>query len=61
MKQGTQSQCTGTTQRDGMGREVGERFGPGRHMYGKTHYNIVMSPIIINKLIKKIKFMLMFQ
>jgi len=26
MKQGTQSQCTGTTQRDGMGREVGGGF-----------------------------------
>ena len=29
MKQGTQSQCTGTTQRDGMGREVGRGFGMG--------------------------------
>ena len=27
MKQGTQSQCTGMTQRDGMRREVGEGFG----------------------------------
>jgi len=25
-KQGTQSQCTGTTQRDGMGREMGGGF-----------------------------------
>jgi len=33
MKQGTQSWCTGTTQRDGMGREVGERFGTVGHMY----------------------------
>ena len=29
MKQGTQSQCTGTTQRDGMERELGGRFGMG--------------------------------
>ena len=26
MNQGTQSQCTGTTQRDGMGRELGAGF-----------------------------------
>ena len=41
MKPGTQSQCSGTTQRDGMGRAVGEGFGTGRRMYGKNHYNIV--------------------
>ena len=29
MKQGPQSQCTGTTLRDGMGREVGGGFGMG--------------------------------
>ena len=29
VKQGTQSRCTGTTQRDGMGREVGGGFGMG--------------------------------
>jgi len=29
MKQGTQSWCTGTTQRDGMGREVGAGLGWG--------------------------------
>ena len=29
MKQGTQSRCTGTTQRDGMGREVGGGFRMG--------------------------------
>ena len=29
MKQGTQSLCTGTTQRDGMGREVVRGFGMG--------------------------------
>ena len=49
MKQGTQSQCTGTTQRGGMGREVGAEFGMGGHMYtygwfmsvyGKNYHNI---------------------
>jgi len=35
MKQGIQSQCPGTTQRDGMGRAVEEGFGMGAHMY--TH------------------------
>ena len=29
---GTQSQCAGTTQRDGMGREVGEGFRTGGHI-----------------------------
>ena len=29
MKQGTQSQCSGTTQRDGVGREVGWKFSMG--------------------------------
>ena len=42
--------CTGMTQRDGMGREVGGGFQHGEHMqihawfmsmYGKNHYNIV--------------------
>ena len=33
MKQGTQSRCTGTTQKDGVRREVGEGFGTGGHMY----------------------------
>jgi len=35
MKQGTQSRCTGTIQRDQMGREVGAGFRTGGHMY--TH------------------------
>ena len=48
MKQGTQSRCTGTTQRDGMGRGGGRGVQDGRHMYtrgwfmlmyGKTHHN----------------------
>ena len=34
MKQGTQSQCSGTTQRDGAGREVGGGFRMGEpHVY----------------------------
>ena len=50
MKQGMQSSCTGTNQRDGMGKEVGGEFRTGGHMYscgwfmsmyGKTHHNIV--------------------
>ena len=49
VKQGTESWCTRTSQRDGMGREVGGAFGMGGHMYtcdwfmsmyGKNH-NIV--------------------
>ena len=52
MKQGSQSRYTGTTQRDGMEREVGEGFGTGGHMYthdsfmsmyGKNHHNIIRS------------------
>ena len=50
MKQGTQSQCTGTAQKDGMGSEVGGGVRDGGHMYtrgwfmsmyGKNHHNIV--------------------
>ena len=50
MKQGTQSQCSGTTQRDGVGREEGAGFRMGEHMcsrgwlmsmYGKNHHNII--------------------
>ena len=33
--QGAQGWCTGMTQRDGMGREVGEGVQDGEHMY--TH------------------------
>ena len=45
-----QGWCTGKTQRDQMGREVGEGIGMGNtckihgwfmSMYGKNHYNIV--------------------
>ena len=47
MKQGTQNQYTGTTLRDGMGKEVaGGGFQMYTHdwfmsMYGKKHHNIV--------------------
>jgi len=49
MKQGAQSWCTGTTQRDGMGREVGGGFRMGTHGYPwlihvdvwQNHHNIV--------------------
>ena len=48
MKQDTQSQCSGTTQRDGVGREVGGGSGWGdicapMAMYGKKHHNIVLN------------------
>jgi len=33
MRQGAQGWCTGMTLRDGMGREVGEGFQDGGHMY----------------------------
>ena len=33
MKQGTQSQCPGTTQRDGVGRDVGRGFRMGGHVH----------------------------
>ena len=48
-KQGTQSRCSGTTQRGGMGRAVGGgsecgdtcTCGSRMLMYGETHHNIV--------------------
>ena len=52
MKQGTQSQCTGTTQRDGMGRGLGGGFMMGDtctpmadscQYTAKKHYNIIIS------------------
>ena len=61
MIQGAQGWCTGMTQRDGMGMEVGGGVQDGEHMYthggfksmyGKTN-TIVESKI--NKLIKKNK------
>ena len=50
IKQGTQSWCSGTTQRDGVGREPGRGVQDGGRMYargwfismyGKNHHNIV--------------------
>ena len=50
MKQGTQSRCSGTTQRDGMGKEVGGGFqdrGTDVHLWlihvdvWQKHHNIV--------------------
>ena len=50
MKQDIQSQCPGTTQRDGVGRAGGEGLRIGdmcaplggfMSMYGKSHHNIV--------------------
>ena len=52
MRQDTQSWYSETTQRDGVGREVGESFRIGGHLYtlslfmliyGKNHDNIVIS------------------
>ena len=52
MNQGTQSQCSGTTQRDGVGREVGGGSGWGDtcapvadscRCMAKTHHNTVKS------------------
>jgi len=60
MKQGTQSQCSGTTEKDRVMRDVGGGFRIGGHvytcaqfmlMYGKNHHNIVnYPPIKINKI-----------
>ena len=49
MRQGAQGRSTGVTLRDGMGREIGEGFRWGTHVYPllihvnvlKNHYNIV--------------------
>ena len=64
MRQGAWGWCTAMTQRDGMGMEVGRGVQDGEHMYicgrfmsmyGKNHYNIVIS-LQLNKLkINKIK------
>ena len=44
-KQSTQSQYTGTTQRDGMGREVGVGFGMGSHVHPcLIHVNVWGKP-----------------
>ena len=57
MIQGAQGWCTGMTQRDGMGREVGGGSGWGTHVHSwqiqvnvlQNQYNIVTSPSKINK------------
>ena len=50
MRQGGQGWCTGMTQRDGMGKEVGGGVQDGEHMYthgwfmwmyGRNNYNTV--------------------
>jgi len=63
MKQGTQSRCSGTTQRDRVGREVGRGFRIGGDMQylWPIHVDVWQNPsqyhnfppIKINKLIKK--------
>ena len=43
---GTQSQCSGTTQRDGVGREAGGGFGMGEvyvHLW-LIHVNVCLGP-----------------
>ena len=62
MKHGTQSRDTGTTQRDGMERELGGGFGWWTHVHPwLIHINVwqklpqyckVLPPININKLMK---------
>ena len=47
IRQGAQGWCTGMTQRDGMGREVGRGVRMGKHLWRihvnvwQNHYNIV--------------------
>ena len=41
MRQGARGWCTGMTQKDGMGREVGEKFRWGIHVHPwQIHVNI---------------------
>ena len=59
MKQGSQSRCTGTTQRDGMGMEVGEGSGWGTHVHPwLIHVNVWQKPLqyckVISLQLKKI-------
>ena len=45
MKQGTQSWCSGTTQRDGVGKEVGGGSGWGTHVHPWLfHVNVCQKP-----------------
>ena len=52
MKQGTQIQCTGTTQRDGMGREVGGISGWGTRVHPwLIHVDVWQKPVHYCKII----------
>ena len=64
MKQGTESQCTGTTHGDGLGREGERGLGWGTHVHlWLIHANVCQKPpqyckvisLQLNKSIKKIK------
>ena len=45
MKQGTQSHCSGTTQRDGVGREVEEGFKMGGYVHpSMIHIDVWQKP-----------------
>ena len=58
MRQGAQGWCTGMTQRNGMGREVGEGSGWGTHIHlcwihvdvWQNHYNIKINKFILKKI-----------
>ena len=53
MKQGTQSQCTGTNQREGMGNEVGGVLGWGTHVHvWLIHVNVWQKLPQYSKVIK---------
>ena len=69
MRQGAQGWCTGMTQKDGIGREVGVGVQDGEHMhihgwfmsmYGKTHYNIVIS-LQLNKNFKNLLYIYIYK
>ena len=58
MKQGTQNWCSGTTQRDGMGREVGVEFRMGdtcAPMAASCRRMAKITKIIVIKVFKKLK------
>ena len=56
MRQGAQGWCTGTTQRDGMGREEGEGSGWGAQVYlWRIHFDIWQNQYNIVKFKNKIK------
>ena len=52
MRQGTQGQCTGITQRDGMGMEVGVGSEWGTHVHPwLIHVNVWQKPLQYCKVI----------